>query len=760
MRRDGTRCRLIQLALMVAGLVGFNSLVTAESDAAANTKPIALVGAMIRTQTDAGDFVGTIVIQDQKIVAMGPNVTPPSNARQINLVNHVITPGWIDARSTLWMNVTTAREGGRDASLNIVDGIDPFADDWRDAARQGVTAVYVQPHNSGSLGGGGAVLGVGPTTTAEDLVIRHPAGVQAALGVAGATQTPTANPLAEILARLGLPAPPAQPATAAPPASNALTRFAAFESLRGQFEAAKKYGESKPDKKDAGKELLLRAMKKDLPVRLEVGHEDDVRNSLKLTDYGVRLVYERLDRVKSLPEELTEKSNTIVVGPFIGNKKSDDVRKLALDGRKFVVGTFGDSPRDTSWLRMQVATAINEGYPRERMLQAVTRDAAELIGVGDKLGSLEVGRVADLAVFAGDPLDPSVPVRMTIGQGVVTYDNPKAAYETDRFPKQESQRAGIEMPYATERGFIANHVVTSDDLTADADAGHLRGADGIIEEKKLTDFSDHGFAQIVVSPGSRNVLAGTVSVKNTNGKESPTECGFKFVLTAAARNNDRYPDSLIGQVELIRARLSGGRSESNIYLPNSIRSALLSRRDEPIKMVKERKLPAYFEANTRTEIQAALTIIHDFNLRGVLLHPNQLDETLAEAIRQANVAVVIGPISHSTNDKTIAGLSQLATSGVPIMLGGGEPAELRRTAAILANAGVPRKLAKQFLRGPTTEHFGMAPAPKEYVETFIWDAEPLNLGARMVNRSLASDKTCRPTTGDSGSGAKSTSGDQ
>ncbi len=811
MRCDGTRAKtrywiagLFSIALGVFYVGGY---VLADTDAVApapSPQPIALVGAMIRTQTDAGDFVGTIVIKDRQIVAMGANVTPPADARRIDVTNHVITPGLIDTRSMLWLNASTAREGGRDASLNMVDGIDPYADDWRDAARQGVTAVYVQPHNSGNLGGGGAVLRVGPTATSEELVIRHPAGVQAALGIAGATQAPTVNPLAEIFARLGLPAPPAQAPTAAP-SSNALTRYTQYESLRGQFDAAKKYGESKPPQKDAGRELLLRAMKKEFPVRLEVGHEDDVRNSLKLADLGVRLVYERLDRVKSLPDELTTKSNTIVIDPrLLGGKRAEELRKLALDGRKFVIATFGDDPRATSWLRMHAATAVAHGYPSDRVLQSVTRDAAELLGAGDKLGALAVGRIADLVVFAGNPLDPSVPVRLAISQGVVTWDNPKT--ENPPMPREEYRRviattepsllpemSGIattpELNQLPERlpvaylikttrllnnsgefvpgilcvnlgkiidtsaarsdmtvidladaivtpGLVAAQVDAGGESAPDADASHLRALDGVrADDARWKAYRDAGFLTVGVAPGSSNVIAGmTGTLRSNDSKSVNDDVGVKFVLTSSARNNERYPASLIGQVELISKRLRGGASNTDMFLSYPLRNSLLTRREENLRDVRAGRATAYFEAHTRAEIRAALQLIAEFRLKGVIVQPRQL-EGLADELRAANVPVIVGPVRFTDNEKARNDLTNLGKAGIPLAFGGGDAAEMRNTVASMVNAGMSRSTARRALIGQPSTAFGLPAdsgrlASGDVADFVIWDGDPLDPGSR------------------------------
>src|SRR4029077_17977752 len=83
--------------------------------------------------------------------------------------------------------------------------------------------------------------------------------------------------------------------------------------------------------------------------------------------------------------------------------------------------TFGE-PRATAGLRLYAAAAVAAGYPRGAVVRALTADGAGLLGGRDRLGRIAVGRPADLAVFAGDPLDPSAAVRMTISQGKVTYD--------------------------------------------------------------------------------------------------------------------------------------------------------------------------------------------------------------------------------------------------------------------------------------------------------------------------------------------------
>ncbi|MEW4570821.1 amidohydrolase family protein [Tautonia sp. JC769] len=185
----------------------------AEADArSGGSRAIALVGGRLVTQAEAGTIEGTILVRDGRIEAVGEAVEIPEGAERIDVSGLTVTPGLIDARSVLWLPAATQRDGGNDGALDILDGVDPFAEDWHDVARSGVTAVAVQPSNSGRLGGRGAVLRVGPGGTVEDLTIKGDAFVQAALGVNNAS-------------------------------GNSVLRYQQFEQLKRTLDGVKRYKE-------------------------------------------------------------------------------------------------------------------------------------------------------------------------------------------------------------------------------------------------------------------------------------------------------------------------------------------------------------------------------------------------------------------------------------------------------------------------------------------------------------------------------------
>ena len=150
----------------------------------ADEPPLLLVGGRVLTQADAGVLPeADVLIVDGKIAAVGPDLDAPENARRIDVQGLTVAPGLIDARSTLWLTAASARQGAADGGLNALDGVDWYGQDWLEVARQGVTAVSIQPASSGNLGGLSAVLRVAPVDELEGLILKSDAAMQAALGM-------------------------------------------------------------------------------------------------------------------------------------------------------------------------------------------------------------------------------------------------------------------------------------------------------------------------------------------------------------------------------------------------------------------------------------------------------------------------------------------------------------------------------------------------------------------------------------------------
>jgi imidazolonepropionase-like amidohydrolase len=782
---------------------------------------LALVGGRILTQSDSGPVEGAVVIRDGKIAAVGPAATIPSDAECIDVTGLVVTPGLIDARSTLWLTSAAARESANDGGLDILDGVNPYDEDWIEVVRQGVTAVYVQPANSGILGGRGAVLRVGPGKSVEELVIKPDAAAQAALGIPASAPAPAPAPVGQ--RRGGIIPPATQPAPAPPPSANSLTRFSLYEQLRRVLEGVKQSDRDTAwaeAKRDPTKAFLRRVLKGEVPLRVEVHHEDDIRNALRLADdYRLRIVLDSVSHPGKAGELIASRRIPLVLGPFIELEEIPTYRKgrsafwpgsVVTPNTRWALGTFSSKPRGSRLLRVQAAAAVGRGLDPDQVLRAMTRDAAEILGVGDRLGTIAPGKQADLVVFTGDPLDPAVPVRLAISGGRVVYRSVadpvavvartvgeqelparlprKYALKTQRLVLEDGRaRPGIVLVVDGKVSGLAPELTVSPEIptydlgaavitpglvagpshlglatviddSAEADAGQVRAADVFDPQHRVArDLCAGGFTTAVLTPGSVNVIAGTAGGIRLGAREFTLgDAGVKFVLAASSRNASRqpveidedvatflfgrprgparYPGSLAGQVELIAQALGGKAPPTELYVPRLVREQMQLERRRQVAALRERKLVAFFEAHTRVEVDAALRLIARFELRGVLVGPEELKPFLEEILR-LGVGIVAAPTQVGDYDRSVRELVEAAAAGVAVAFASPSAQEMRIAAALAVNAGMPRAAAWRGLTTTSAEIAGLPAttgrlAVGRAADLVIWDGPPLDLRSR------------------------------
>ena len=261
-------------------------------------------------------------------------------------------------------------------------------------------------------------------------------------------------------------------------------------------------------------------------------------------------------------------------------------------------------------MRVQAAAAIAAGVDPRRVLRAITKDAAAILGVDDKLGEVAEGKQADLVVFAGDPLDPATPVRLTMSRGRIVYEAnieaPKPVVEadlkqlTDSLPSVyaiKSQRIltslgvwqagrivvdnGTMAAIAADQklpedipifdvgvapitpGLLVAHsnlgAAASIDDRSDADASNILAADAYDPSNvQAKEFLEAGFLRIAFAPGSANVVAGNVCLVRVGAAEPVCDegCAMKFVgrTRTAVRRSAASESSLSTDASIHRDR--------------------------------------------------------------------------------------------------------------------------------------------------------------------------------------------------------------
>jgi imidazolonepropionase-like amidohydrolase len=167
-----------------------------------------------------------------------------------------------------------------------------------------------------------------------------------------------------------------------------------------------------------------------------VATAEDAWTALRLADeFGFALVLEQLTEghLAGLPEELARRGVPCVLGPMMKAAKTPETQALtfrtaallAKAGVPIALCT-GHPSRPIRFLALEAALAVRAGLDEGTALQAITLNAAAVLGLADRLGSIEPGKEADLAIWDGDPLLPTSHVTHTILGGQVVYQEGEA----------------------------------------------------------------------------------------------------------------------------------------------------------------------------------------------------------------------------------------------------------------------------------------------------------------------------------------------
>jgi imidazolonepropionase-like amidohydrolase len=399
-------------------LLSLLALALAASLARAQQSSIALVGARILPVSGRPVARGVVLIESGKIKVVGPNLAVPAGAQVVDLTGRVLIPGLVDAHSSLFLSDAELAGAGA-ADRDVLDAVDFFDRDAEQVLAHGVTTVYLSPGNRSGINGVGAVVKLGAPGPGD---------------AEGSPRAQVLRPRAALKLALGL---------AAANRSSSLDRLASYESLRTAFRSAQQYAksferdeqqpnanESRPRRVPA-QEVLAAALKGEIPVRIEAHRADDILNALRLADeFRFKLVLERATEGARLAREIAARQVPVVWGPVLlpGPPRLDTLNHspagaaaLARAGVRVALVTAGQSGLTSRFLLENAAAASGFGMKPEDALRAVTLTAAEVLGVADRLGSIEPGKDADLVVLSALPWSPTAKVEQVFVNGAPVY---------------------------------------------------------------------------------------------------------------------------------------------------------------------------------------------------------------------------------------------------------------------------------------------------------------------------------------------------
>ena len=357
---------------------------------------LAIVNARVVPVT-APAFDGTVLLEEGRIRELGPGVRVPGGAQVIDAAGQWLLPGLVDAHTHLGVHEEGEGWAGNDtnemtdpvmAGVRAIDGVNPHDLGFDDALAGGVTAVNINPGSGNPIGGLAVALHTHGRYV-EEMVLRSPSGLKSALGE---------NPKRVYSDKKQTPS----------------TRLGTALVIRKAFMDAQNYmGKNDGDARDPQLEALAMVLRREIPWRQHAHRADDIGTALRLADeFGYDLVLDHGTEAHLLADVLAERGVPVLIGPLFTTRSKVELRQRSLEnpGRLARAGVeisiITDHPVvPINFLIYQAALAVKEGLDRETALRAVTINPARVLGLADRIGSLEPGKDADIVLWSGDPLD-------------------------------------------------------------------------------------------------------------------------------------------------------------------------------------------------------------------------------------------------------------------------------------------------------------------------------------------------------------------
>ena len=365
---------------------------------------------------------GSILIEDGKIKEIGKNIVKPLDAEVIDAKGKLVMPGFIESHCHLGLHESGIGFEGNDVNemvdpvtphMNAKDGLNPMDITLKEAYEAGVTTACAGPGSANVVGGQFIVIKTYGDRV-DDMIIMDPAAMKVAFGE---------NPKRVYNAKKKSP----------------VTRMAIAAKLRETLFNAKDYNdklesakddESKKPKYDAKMEAMAKVIRREIPLKAHVHRADDIFTALRIAkEFNVDITLDHCSEGHLIVDHLAKEGKPAIVGPSLGHRgkfetKNKTFESLGVLNRANVkVAITTDSPvTPIHELPLCAGKAIKGGMDEIEALKAITIYPAEILGLSHRIGSLEVGKDADIVIFDGHPLkDIGHETVATIIDGNVVY---------------------------------------------------------------------------------------------------------------------------------------------------------------------------------------------------------------------------------------------------------------------------------------------------------------------------------------------------
>ena len=418
---------LLRSALVAATALSFSFAVSAQ------TQPpsvIAITHAKIFTLAGSPIEDGTLVIRDGKIAAVGANVETPAGAQIIDGKGLQVYPGLFDPITQMGLSeisavnatVDTTETGAYNPDVVAATAFSPSSEHIPVTRASGITEVLAVPDSGGfdSRGSGGIIGGQASAIhlagwTINDMTIKR--------SVAMVVIWPEIQTQSFDFATFSRKDKPFTEAKQ--DYEKQVNELTDYLDRARHYAQAMGHGGPADYQRDLKLEALAPVVRGQLPVLIFADRARDIRNAVEYCDkQKLKMILAGGGEAYKMKDLLRSKGVPVILRPTLSLPNEEDdaydrllsqPAELAASGVRFAFGSFDNS--FARRLGQQAANAVAYGLPYDEALKAVTVYPAEIFGVADQVGTLETGKVANVIVTDGDPLELTTDVKFVIIKG-------------------------------------------------------------------------------------------------------------------------------------------------------------------------------------------------------------------------------------------------------------------------------------------------------------------------------------------------------
>ncbi|MBR1854055.1 MAG: amidohydrolase [Lachnospiraceae bacterium] len=373
---------------------------------------------------------GILHIRNGKIVEIGTKgsveLHPENGECVLPVAGAWVMPGIIEAHCH--MGITEEKKGmeGDDCNetvdpitpyLRAIDAINTMDAAFDDAVRAGITVAMIGPGSANVVGGQYALVKTHGRRI-DDLIIKAPAAMKVAFG-----ENPKVNYSGQ--------------------GKSPSTRMAIAAMLRQELFDAKQYFRHKEQanrdgeffEEDFTKECWKPVFYNQVPLKAHTHRVDDIFTAIRIAkEFGLSMTLDHCSEGHLIAEELAQAGYSAIVGPDLTSRNKIEVQNMSfktagiLNRAGVLIAITTDHPvSQIQYLPICAGLAVKAGLPMDEGLKAITINPAKICGVADRMGSLEIGKDANIAIFDGNPMEVFTKTLYTIIDGSIVYDHRKQA---------------------------------------------------------------------------------------------------------------------------------------------------------------------------------------------------------------------------------------------------------------------------------------------------------------------------------------------